>query len=188
MLSKISLALKTFATGKTILSLFVLLMIFSIFLIPSAGNRIESISNGVGFIDLLLSYTPETIQTMLSSYGNEGISFYKNFTITIDIFYPVIYSLFLSLLIAWLLKKSVSVESKIHYLSVVPLFAGIFDWFENINILIMLYSYPNLSSFVANLSSVCTSIKWGFSLLSTIVLIIAIIFYIRSKIYKNNIT
>jgi hypothetical protein len=178
--------IKRYATGRIIFSFLFLLFVFSAFLIPSAGDKLKSISGGVGFIDLLFSYTPETIQSMLNSYGNEGISFYKNFTITIDLFYPIIYSLFLALLIAWLFKKSISTESKMHYLSIVPLFSWIFDWLENINILIMLYIYPNIPHFVVNISSICTSIKWSFSALSGIILIISIILYTKSKIYRKS--
>lgn len=184
MLSKVSSKLKRFATGKIIFSLLALLVIFSAFLVPSAGEKLGSISGDVGFIDLLFAYTPETVLSMMGSYGDEGRSFYKNFTPTIDLFYPIIYSLFLALLIAFLFKKSLPAKSKMHYLSVVPLFSWIFDWLENINILIMLYSYPKFPPVIANLSSIFTSVKWSFSAISAVILLIALTLFIKNKVHK----
>ena len=72
------------------------------------------------------------------------------------------------------------------YMSLTPVIAGIFDFIENFNLLIMLNDTPNFASFVPLLASISATIKFGFLLVGAIFFLIAIGLFIFQKLKKKN--
>ena len=56
--------------------------------------------------DLLFFYTPDTAFDMIEKYGPAGRDLYTKILLTVDILYPVIYTLFLGLCISWLFQRA----------------------------------------------------------------------------------
>jgi hypothetical protein len=185
MITKLSNTLKKYATGRIIFAFLALMLLFAIVIVPMIQGRLESSSGGSGPIDLLLSYTPEKAYSMIESYGDDGRSLYRTFAMTGDVIYPVVYSIFLGLLITWLFQRSFTSNSKLQILNTVPLGAWLFDWLENINIVTMLSLYPSSPTTVAKLASICTTIKWGFGAVGILLVLIGFVMALKNRFKKQ---
>jgi len=175
MLKVLSNTLRKYAKSPFILLFFLLLLLFQMVLVPMVQGKLEASSGGTSLVDLLFSYSPETAYTMVGSYGDLGRALYITFTSTADMIYPVVYSIFFSLLLTWLLHRGFKSESKWQILNVIPFGAMIFDWLENANLLILLSQFPSRTSGVAEFSSICTTLKWGFGALSIFVVLLGFV-------------
>ena len=78
-------------------------------------------------------------------------------------------------MLAWLFLKRYDKGSKIFYLCFVPIFAGIFDYLENIQILFVILNYPDITKTQIVLSSAFTMVKSGLTSLFFLLLLFAII-------------
>lgn len=172
MFRKISNALHRHANSRGLLLFLALMLLFATVIVPTAQNKLMGYSNGVDLVDLLFAYTPETVYRMIEAYGEEGRPYYRNFAMSFDLAYPVVYSIFLSLVIGWLLKRAVAPDSKARMLNLLPFGAMLFDWLENACVITMLTLYPAIHPTLARFGSVFTSFKWGFSAATLLLFIV----------------
>ncbi len=184
MLTTLSEMLKKQSKGWLILLLFALVLLFAIVIVPLVQGQLEARSGGAGPIDLLFSYTPEEAYSIIASFGDEGRAIYRTFAMTGDIIYPVIYSMFFSLIMTWLFQRGFAPNSKMHLLNVIPLGAWLFDWLENIHIVTMLSLYPSTSTIVAKLASFCTTIKWSFGAVATVLVLFGFVMALKNGFKK----
>ena len=185
MITTLSNTLKKYATGWIMLAFLALMLLFGMVIVPSIGSKLEAFSGGSGPIDLLFSYTPEKAYSMIASYGDEGRALYRTFAMTGDVIYPVVYSILFSLLITWLFQRGFASNSKMQMLNVVPLGAWLFDWLENINIVTMLSLYPSKPAIVAQLASLCTTIKWSFGGVGIMLVLIGLVMALKNGFKKQ---
>ena len=171
MLKKISETLRKYANGWLVLIFFAGEVFFNTVILPAQQAKMEAGSDGTGPIDLLLFYTPEKVYSMVESYGEAGRSSYRAFELTGDIIYPIVYTLFFSLLITWLFRRGFRPSSKMQALNVVPLGGWLFDLLENLGIVTMLSVFPSTPDVLAWITAIATLIKWLFAA-ATIVLIL----------------
>ena len=75
------------------------------------------------------------------TYNNRFIR-YRQFSL--DFVYPGLFAISFCLLLSWLFARNLRADSKMFYLCLVPLFSGLFDYLENICIVFMLTSFPNV--------------------------------------------
>jgi hypothetical protein len=73
--------------------------------------------------------------------------------------YPLLFGLTYSLLLAYFLKKLNKLKSPFTYLCLLPIIAGIADYLENIGIITMLNSYPDLTETTVNATNTFSVIK-----------------------------
>ena len=175
MLTGISNTLRKYAKGWLILILFLLDGLFMGVVMPGLKARMDNFAPDVGPIDLLFFYTPEKAYQMVAAYGEQGRAVYRTGELTVDIIYPIVYTLFFSLFITWLFKRGFSMESKMQGLNVVPFGAWLFDLLENLGIVGMLSIYPSTPALLAWVTTVFTMIKWGFAGVSMILMVVGII-------------
>jgi len=74
-------------------------------------------------------------------------------------------------LLVWLFGKTFNVNSKIYYFALIPFLAGIFDYVENIFIIKMITSFPDLDVTTVKIASIFTILKSSFTLFFFVVLI-----------------
>lgn len=185
MITTLSNTLKKYTNGWVMLAFLALMLLFGMFIVPTIGSKLEASSGGSGPIDLLFSYTPEKAYSMIESYGDEGRALYRTFAMTGDVIYPVVYSILFSLIITWLFQRSFAASSKLQMLNVVPLGAWLFDWLENINIVTMLSLYPSKPAIVAQLASLCTTIKWSFGVVGITLVLIGFVMALKNGFKKQ---
>ena len=175
MLTRISDTLRKYAKGWLIIILFLLDGLFMGLILPMTEASMKSNPGSPGPIDLEFFYTPDKVYEMVASYGEYGRIFYRNVELTVDIIYPIIYTLFFGLFITWLFQRGFATESKLQVLNVVPFGAWLFDLLENLGIVGMLSIYPATPALLAWLTAIFTLIKWLFAGASIILMVIGII-------------
>ncbi|WP_430815549.1 hypothetical protein [Carboxylicivirga sp. RSCT41] len=143
------------STGKKVLWLFLFTNVVYVFMLAVTIPKTMDYSNGLKLLDMMPGgYDMDYVVELFSSLGEEGREFYLTKQIPVDFIYPVLFGLSYCLLLGYFLKKLNTLKSPLRYLCLIPLIAGISDYIENIGIITMLNSYPDLtSSSVAMVSS-----------------------------------
>lgn len=147
-----------FVKPQTLLLLAVPLGILAGWVMPGAEADLRAHSGGVGPLDLLFFYTPETAFQHLDAYGEQGRSLYLACELSADVVYPVFYTLFFLTLALWLMKKNGRNPSPLSCLP--PLLPFFFDLLENTMVAALLLIYPQKPGWVALLAGVFTLCKW----------------------------
>ncbi len=143
--------LKKFANIRNIAGLGILIVVFNVLIMPSLAGK----NNGktIELLDLQFAYTPERAFQLLDSYDGPTRKSYIKVELTLDIIYPVVYTLFLSFSLFLLFPR----EQK---LALLPYAILASDIFENMGIVRMLLWYPDKSTALAIATSTFSTIKW----------------------------
>ena len=175
MLNKLSATLGKYVNGWLVLVFLAGEIFFNAVVLPGQQAKIQAGSGGTGPIDLQMFYTPEKVYGMITSYSAEVRASYRVFEMTGDIIYPIVYTLFFSLLITWLFQRGFAPNNKMQKYNVVPFGMWLFDLFENIGIVTMLSVYPSTPAVVAWLATVFTLTKWLFAGASLILILTGLV-------------
>jgi hypothetical protein len=152
------------ATQRNILLLLAVFFVFNVGLVPVASRHLESLSSGVGLLDARLAYTPDEAYTSLAAYGEAGRRFYLLTALTLDVLYPVVYTLFFSLTIVFCLRQALPPAHTLQRAALLPWVGMLADLAENAGIVWLLLNYPHRLDGLATLASTFTTIKWLFAL------------------------
>jgi hypothetical protein len=135
-------------------------------------------SNGMKLLDMMpTGYDLNYVSELFTSLGENGRLTYLTNQIPVDMIYPLLFGLSYCLLLGYFLKKLNKLNSQYSYLCVIPIITGIADYLENIGIIIMLKSYPELketSVYTTNIFSVIKSISTSIFFIALIVILIAL--------------
>ena len=112
---------------------------------------------------------------LLTSLGIEGRNAYLSVQLPLDFIYPGMFSVSYALLITWMLKQYLPKDSKLFFIAFVPFLAGGFDYLENISIIVMLDSFPDISENLVSSASAFTIVKSGATSVFFVLLILAFI-------------
>lgn len=141
------------ATGRNVLFFFGLFVAFQSVILPLLEADIKSFSGGIGVLDLMKFYSPETARTMLASYGPEGIKLYIAAQWTADLVFPLVVGFCFSTMLIWLGEKK---WWRLAFL------VTVIDWTENIFITILLMQWPHFQVLMAQAACFFTTTKWLF--------------------------
>jgi hypothetical protein len=130
-------------------------------------------------------YTTEYAISLLNAIGQQGRDLYLSLQLPLDFIYPGLFIIFYSIFFAWLLKKNHGLESKVYYALYLPILAGLFDYAENILIIMMLKAYPHLDSGLVAAASLATIVKSILSSIFFTLLLLSIIQVIWKSIFKK---
>ena len=134
------------------------LLVFSLIsmVVCSIGFNELQMRLGASIIDALLGgYDFQTVQERFLIYGEDGRALYARAALTLDIFYPVVYSTFFAGLI---IMGAVSPGAR--YLVLVPLLTAFLDIGENVSIYLLLTNFPAITEAEVLRSSSLTIAKW----------------------------
>ena len=137
---------------------------------PCGVAQLKSLSGGVGMLDMEISYSPQEAYALFEALGEEGRAFYLRRFLPLDMLYPLVYSLFFMTAATIIFQKIFSEENPWRKLSVFTILAGLFDYLENLCVLIMLLSYPKQLTQLAGLANIFTLSKFGFILVNIVLL------------------
>jgi hypothetical protein len=185
MLDNLSQTLRKYANGWLVLVFLAGEIFFTSYYLPGVQAEMIASSGGNGPIDLLFFYTPAEVFSMVDSYGEDGRASYLTHELTIDVIYPIVYTLFFALLITWLFQRGFSPGSRMQKLNVVPFGAFLFDMLENVCIMIMLSAHPSQPVIVAWLGTVFTMIKWLFAVATILLILTGLVMALRNKFKKQ---
>ncbi|HEX2990656.1 MAG TPA: hypothetical protein VHO49_08245 [Anaerolineales bacterium] len=167
MLDTLSQKFHAWTTGWRVLILFIAAGLMAGYIMPvAAGILALAANNSVLPLDLMFFYTPGTAFDMIEKYGPAGRDLYGKILMTVDILYPVIYTLFLGLCISWLFQRGFPRQSPMQKMNAVPVGGFLFDLLENIGIVSMLSMYPSIPAIMAWITMLISTVKWLFALAS----------------------
>lgn len=172
------------STGKLTIVGLVLFVLFSVLFLPVQSQQAESYSQGMGSPDTSLFYTPADLYEMANAYGEEGRIAYINARFSFDIAFPILYTFFLTTAISWFAKRVLAQQSGLHSGNVLPLYAFVFDFLENISTSMVFKNFPEQSRFWASLAPFCTLVKWIYVAASFVLLLGLVIGYIIQRVRK----
>lgn len=169
--------LKNQVTGKTLgwstLSFIGMLIFMNIL-----GARFTSMT-GEQVLDFSIGYSPNEAYQMVSQYGESGDTFYR-IILLLDTIFPIVYLIFGSLLLGFVLHKFYIKKEKLFLLLLLPIIGMILDWLENVMIVLILNQFPEPFDLFAQLCASFTILKFTFLGLTLILAaILAIIGFSR---------
>ena len=112
------------------------------------------------------------------TYNNRFIRYRQ---LSLDFVFPGLFKVSFCLLLSWLFARSLRADFKLFYLCLVPLFAGLFDYLENICIVLMLTSFPNIPEMLVASASALTIVKSTFTTACFVFLVTGCIFLIKTQ-------
>lgn len=189
---RITRTLEKYVSGKIVLGLFILTNAVYLFMLTVTIPKTMKFSNGMKLLDMLpTGYNQDYVNELLMTLGEQGRHIYLTKQIPVDMIYPLLFGLTYSLLLAYFLKKLNKLKPPFSYLCLLPIIAGIADYAENIGIITMLNSYPDLTAYIVQTSSTFSVIKSTSTSLFFIALIVTLIilgikFFKRNRISTDN--
>lgn len=163
---------KKHATGKKVLLLFLVTNAIYLFMLLVTIPLTMEFSNGMKLLDMMpTGYDRSYVNELFGSLGVQGREAYLTKQIPVDMIYPLLFGLSYSLLLAYFLKRLNRFRAPLIYLCTLPLIAGLADYFENLGIISMLRSYPELKDFAAQATNFFSLLKSGFTTAFFLVLI-----------------
>ncbi len=147
------------ASVKLAFFLLGIVVVFNVFIMPHLAGEQKVVP-----IDLQFAYTPERAYELIDSYTEETRTIYTRGEMTIDVVYPIVYTLCMSVMLMLLYPN----KWKIAWLPYAVFSA---DMLENTGIVIMLKNYPEQLRSVAWFTSGFSTIKW------TLVLVVVIFIF-----------
>ncbi len=176
------------STGRNVIFLLVITQIIYFLMLLYTIPTVMSYANGMKILDLMpMGYSADYAKRLFDELGVVGRNYYLFRQIPLDMIYPFLFAVTYSLLLTYLFKKSFDSESKLQFLSIIPLFGGFFDYLENIGIIIMLFSYPKFSAILASVTNLFSILKSISTTLFFVLLVIGIVAFIIKKFRKTQI-
>jgi hypothetical protein len=106
-------------------------------------------------------YSYEYAMQLLAALGAAGRHAYLYRQLPLDFVYPALFAISSCLLMAWVLSKGRVRVPAMYYLCLLPVVAGLLDYLENIQIILMILDYPNVTENRVSMSSLMTMAKSG---------------------------
>lgn len=175
--------IKKSLNGKVILFLFVLTNIVYAIMLLITIPKVMKYSNGMKLLDMLpTGYNHDYVRTLLDTLGSQGREVYLHTQIPVDLIYPGLFGISYCLVMAYFLNKLGKLDSYLFYFCLIPIFSGIFDYFENIGIIAMLNNYPDNSNLLTQVTNLFSVLKSSFTTLYFIALILLLITLGKKKL------
>ncbi len=134
------------ATGWKTLFLLIVTQLVYAFMILVTIPEVSSYANGLQLLDVMpFGYDLAYVETLFDKLGPEGRRAYKMQQLPVDMVYPILFGLSFSLLLAYVLKRTLPENSPLYLLCFLPFIVTTLDYLENFRILQLLNSYPSFS-------------------------------------------
>lgn len=130
------------------------------------------VSTTVEPLDVQVAIDPETIMGFFNQICSSGMAYYRLNQMTVDMLFPIIYSLTYSLLLIELMKSCAIINSGFKYVSLLPFAIALSDVVENINILVAINRYPEMSDLVYEVIFVSNLAKHFVSVLVLLAIVV----------------
>lgn len=175
---KILTFLNRLASWKSLLIFFAVYLLFNGFILKNTENKINQMAGkSVGIIDLTLGFNPQKTLMMVSEYGDEARSFYATAEMTTDLVYPIVYAFLFGIILTLLFRKG-----SYTWVSILPFCCLLFDYLENINIVILLLTFPRQSVTIATICEIFKLMKWITFGSVIMLIIIGLVFVLINRI------
>lgn len=169
---------KNFYSVKNVVISFVFFM-FLYYLInfSSLGlAKLIEITDGHSILDMEMSgYSVDRAYEILDSLGEAGRNFDIKYIVPLDFPFPLAYGIFYFVCLSVLAKNLLQKLKRPWLIGLIGFCATLFDWLENVMIIQLLNNYPQRLENVAEIASLFTQLKSGFTMLSMLLIIIGLV-------------
>jgi len=167
-----------YGSKKNIIFGIFIIIVFNVILFPKFAELFLGVKIDIkSILDVKFSYTTTMAYTLFNHLGKDGRNAYKLSELLIDIPYAIIYG-FVYTFILNSFKKLKNYKALI----LVPLLISFFDLLENSGIIFMLTKYPIKLAIICNLTSIFTSLKWIFAIVTFVLISTNLVWLIIAKI------
>ncbi|PCJ71100.1 MAG: hypothetical protein COA62_00260 [Rhodobiaceae bacterium] len=163
MLMRFSNWLERISTGATLVLSLGLYVLFGFGVMPNLGHFIPALPEALGPLDLMFAYTPAEAFERIAAYGPDGRLAYALVSLTVDVIYPIIYTVAFGVLITVLARHVFASGSAALRLNLLPVGIFVFDMCENVSVVTLLMIYPTQPIGLALAASAFTTVKWIFA-------------------------
>jgi len=171
-MKKLKAIIETNLQGKKVLFFFVVTNLVYILMLTVSIPKVMGYANGMKLLDMMpTGYDLEYVNPLFNALGPQGRDVYLYNQLPVDMVYPTLFGISYCLLLAYFLKKLNKLDTKLFYLCLLPLFAGLSDYLENIGIINLLTNYPNLTPGMVTTTAFFSLFKSGFTTLYFLILI-----------------
>lgn len=158
--------------GKKVLALFTLTNLIYFIMLGITIPLVSGYAEGLKLLDMMpMGYGFDYVNALFDTLGPKGRDTYLYRQLPVDLVYPALFGVSYCLVLAYFLKKLNSLNSKLFYLCLLPLFAGLADYLENIGIINLLTDYPNLTSHMVTITAFFSLLKSSITTLYFLILI-----------------
>lgn len=151
----------------------VIILLFNTIIFPM--TEINNPLEGLAMLDLRSTYDLNYVLNLFNTIGTEGRLHYLYF-LAADTIYIYAYFMLSWHAIIFLQKNIGKLGMFTSFLRFSAIPAVIFDIFENINTLLLLLNFPEITEKMASRGSIATTLKW-YSVSGLVVIILCNIFY-----------
>jgi hypothetical protein len=175
--------LKRNATGKKTLFFFIIANVVYVFMLTVTIPGVVRYSGGMKLPDMMpTGYDAEYIHSLLYTLGEEGRNAYLYRQIPADMVYPLLFAISWCLVLGWFLNKLGKLQGSLFYLCLVPVFAAVFDYFENIGMIVILNRYPENEDLLTQINNVFSILKSTLTTIYFITLLITIFLFLFNRL------
>lgn len=158
--------------GKKVLALFILTNLIYFIMLGITIPLVSGYAEGLKLLDMMpMGYDLDYVNTLLDTLGSKGREAYLYRQLPLDMIYPGLFGISYCLVLAYFLKKLNMFNSTSFYFCLLPLFAGLADYMENIGIINLLTNYPNLTSGMVTTTAFFSLLKSSLTTLYFLILI-----------------
>lgn len=149
-------------TARLAVATLLLFVAFTALVLPDQAARAEQYSGGAGSPDGSLFYSAGELYGWAEAYGAQGRQAYVRARLTFDVIWPLVYTLFLSTALSWVMARAFAAGVLWSRANLVPVLGMLFDFLENGATALVMARYPQATPIVASVAGFLTSVKWLF--------------------------
>ena len=173
-------------SGRKVLVLFILTNTVYVFMLSVTIPDVMQYTGGMDLLDMMPGgYTQDYVMALFNKLGEEGRNTYLYRQIPADMIYPLLFAIAYPLLLGYILNKLGKFESRLYYLCYIPMLSGLFDYLENIGIIFMLRSYPDISKGLIQTTSIFSVCKSVMTTIFFVTLIVLLVIWGLNKIRRK---
>ena len=134
--------------------------------------HIEAVSGQIPFDMRPFGYGPADAEALLRALGAEGRQYYLSHQIPLDTIYPAMLALTLIATIVWFARRMPN-SKLIRFGVILSVGAALFDYAENLGIMTLIWSWPDLPTalvFATSTATIAKSVLTTFAALSTLII------------------
>jgi hypothetical protein len=164
---------------------FVITVIVGVIITRLSANLAE-ISGGLSILDTRFSYTSSDAYTLFERLGSEGRRLYQIMHTSLDVIFPVAYSLFLASAAIWLCKLLGIKKPLKGIVTIAMCLGGLTDLLENLLITVLVHQFPKQLPALVSTSQAFTQIKFILIGLAFLLLLVLAGIYLSRKMRRKD--
>jgi|GEM_PF-3639214 hypothetical protein len=183
--------IKKIGSLRNLITITIIFFLFGIIFLsgftPIEKMICKGLPENAQILDFEYGYSVDKAYDILDRLNIEGRNTYFRNILTVDMVFPVLYGIFLLVLISFLLNK-INTHKKIFLcLIYLPFIISFFDILENILISILLINFPTKLIILSNIASIFTIIKFSATIFVIVIIVYLLIFLFFRSIKKLSI-